>query len=315
METAQAQAGLNRDTAISQQLLNMVNQQGPWGSTSYKQTGTTSYVGADGKVVTIPTFTQTTTYTPEQQAIFDKATEAQTNLAELASDQSARMQDYLKTPFEFDNQDAADWAYDLAASRILPQQEQDRSDLRNQLINSGLRPGTEAYAREMTRLTQNNRDQLNQLALQGRSQAFNEALTTRNQPINEISALLSGSQIQAPNAGTSAVPQTQVGGVDYTGLVNSQYQSRLAANQSAMGGLFGLAGSLGSAAIMSDVHAKKNIRRVGTLDNGLPVYAFEYKSGGPRQIGLMAQDVEQANPDAVVEIGGIKHVDYGKAVL
>lgn len=314
MQTAQAQSGMNRDTAIAQQMLNMVNQVGPWGSTTYSPTGTTSYRDSSGKVVTIPTFTQTTQYTPEQQAIFDRSTQAQTNLADLAVDQSARMRDYLADPFEFNNQDAADWAYDLASSRILPQQQQATSDLRNQLINSGLRPGTAAFEREMTRLQQGQQDQLNQLALQGRSQAFNEALAQRSQPINEISALLSGSQIAAPNAGFSAVPQTGVGGVDYSGLVQQNYQQQLANRQAAMGGLFGLAGTLGGAAIMSDIRTKEDIERIGTLDNGLPVYAFNYKSGGPRQIGLMAQDVEKVNPDAVIEVDGIKYVNYGKAV-
>ena len=31
------------------------------------------------------------------------------------------------------------------------------------------------------------------------------------------------------------------------------------------------------------------------------------------EVGLMAQDVEKVNPEAVAEIGGIKHVDYARA--
>lgn len=313
--TANAQSGMNYDTAVTQQLLNMVNQSGPWGQTTYSPTGSMSFVNSQGKTVTIPQFTQSTEYTPEQQAIFDKTTEAQTNLSNLAADQSATMRDYLANPFEFDNQDAADWAFDLGASRIIPQQQQASEALRSQLINSGLRPGTAAYEREMSRLGQNQGDQLNQLALTGRKQAFDEAMATRSQPINELSALLSGSQIGAPNGGFSGTPQTSVAGVDYTGLVNNQYQAKLANAQSGLGGLFGLAGSLGSAAIMaSDRRVKENIERVGRLDNGLPVYVYRYKAGGPMQIGVMAQDVEKVNPGAVVELGGVKHVDYGRAV-
>ena len=60
----------------------------------------------------------------------------------------------------------------------------------------------------------------------------------------------------------------------------------------------------------SDARVKTDIARVGTLDNGLPVYRFRFKDGGPYQIGVMAQDVERVKPSAVVEIGGIKHVDY-----
>lgn len=318
-ETAQAQSQFNTNTAISQQLLNMVNQTNPYGSVTYNQTGTQSFVGADGKTYTLPSFTQSTSFTPEGQAIFDQTLAAQNNLATTAANQSAAVQDALSTPFEFNNQDAADWAYDLASSRILPQQQQATSALKTQLVNSGLRPGTEAYAREMTRLTQNQGDQLNQLALQGRGQAFNEALTTRNQPLNELSALLSGSQLQNPGTASSATPQTSVGGVDYSGLVQSNYQAQLQNQGGALGGLFGLAGTLGTAAMqygpaLSDIRAKEDIERVGVLDNGLPVYRFRYKSGGPMQIGLMAQDVEAVNPGAVIEKDGFKHVDYSKAV-
>src|SRR3546814_9661090 len=58
-------------------------------------------------------------------------------------------------------------------------------------------------------------------------------------------------------------PQTQVGGVDYAGLVNQNYQNQMNAYGAKMGGLFGLAGSLGGAAIMSDRRLKAEIKRVG----------------------------------------------------
>jgi len=64
----------------------------------------------------------------------------------------------------------------------------------------------------------------------------------------------------------------------------------------------------------SDIRVKENISQVGSLDNGLPVYLFNYKGNKTPQIGLMAQDVEKVNNEAVVEIDGIKHVYYGKAV-
>lgn len=241
--TAAAQSGMNVDTAVSQQLVNMTNQVGPWGSTTYSPTGSSTFTNSQGKQVTIPSFTQTTTYSPQQQAIFDKTTEAQGNLADLAASQSQKIGDYLDKPFSFQNQDAADWAYDLASTRIKPQQAEARASLDSRLVNAGIRPGTEAYNREMTRMDQSNNDQMNQLALQGRSQAFGEAVQTRNQPINELSAFMSGSQVAAPNTGFSATPQAGVGGVDYTGLVNQQYQAKAQGQNALLGGLFGLAGA------------------------------------------------------------------------
>jgi len=249
MQTAQAQQGLNQSTATTQQLLNMTDQVNPWGSVNYDQNGSNSFVDSTGKTVTVPHFTQTTTYNPEQQDIFDKSTAAQQNIAGIAQDQSAKLGEYLNDPFKFDNQDAADWSYDLASSRILPQQQENQKQLEAKLFNSGIRPGTAAWDSELRRMTNANTDQLNQLALNGRGQAFGEAVTTRNQPINEITALLSGSQLANPGASSPAAPQTSVGGVDYTGLVGDNYKAELANSQSMMGGLFGLAGKLGGAAI------------------------------------------------------------------
>lgn len=313
--TAQAQAGYNRDTALTQQMLNMVDTSGPWGSVSYSPNGTQSFMGSDGKMVTIPRYTQTTTFTPEQQAIFDASQQAETNLANLASEQSAKLREYLDTPFEFTNQDAEQWAYDLASPRLLQQQERARKAKEARLYGAGLRPGSDGWKMEMARLLDSDRDQLNQLALAGRSQAFSEALATRNQPINEITALLSGSQVSNPAQMGAPTPQTGVGGVDYSGLVQQNYQNQMNSYGAKMGGLFGLLGAGAQAAIKySDRRLKRDIEKVGQLDNGLPVYRYRYKDGGPVQIGLMAQDVERVNPDAVSEVGGWKAVDYGKAV-
>lgn len=142
--TANAQSGMNIDTALAQNAVNMTNQVGPWGSTTYSPTGSSSFTNSQGQQVTIPQYTQTTTYAPAQQAIVDKTTHAQDNLAQIAVDQSDKIGGYLKDPFKFDNQDAADWSTDLASSRILPQQQQQQEALRSQLVNSGLRPGTAA---------------------------------------------------------------------------------------------------------------------------------------------------------------------------
>lgn len=301
---------------MQQMLLNQTNQVNPWGSVNYTSNGSTSFTGSDGRTVNVPRYTQTTTFTPEQQAIFDASQKAEGNLANLAADQSSFLQGYLDKPFEYNNQDAENWAYDLASPRILAQQGQNETALRSRLINSGLRPGSSAWDTEMTRLTNSNTDQMNQLALSGRQQGFSEALAQRNQPINEITALLSGSQVSNPAQMSGATPQTQVGGVDYAGMVQQNYQNKMNSQGGALGGLFGLAGSLGGAALSkwSDARVKENIHRVGTLDNGLPVYAYNYIWGGPTEIGVMAQDVEQIHPDAVTEIDGIKAVHYGKAV-
>lgn len=240
METAAAQSGMNRDTAITQMQLNSGTQVNPWGTTTTQQTGSQGFTDSQGKWVETPTFTTTQTLTPEQQAIFDKTQAAQGNLAGIAQEQSGKLGQYLNDPFTFDNHDAENWAYDLASQRILPQQQQNETDLRTKLINSGIRPGTQAWNSEMGRLTDANTDQLNQLALTGRQQGFSEALAKRNQPLNELIGLMSGTQVQNPAAMNAQAPSAGVAGVDYAGLVDKKYQADVAQSNAAMGGLFGL---------------------------------------------------------------------------
>jgi hypothetical protein len=76
----------------------------------------------------------------------------------------------------------------------------------------------------------------------------------------------------------------------------------------------GLLGTAASAAKFSDRRLKTDIKRVGTLDNGLPVYTFRYHGMPQVHMGLMAQDVEASNPDAVeLHESGFKMVHYDKA--
>lgn len=64
--------------------------------------------------------------------------------------------------------------------------------------------------------------------------------------------------------------------------------------------------------MLSDSRLKTDIKKIGVTDGGLNVYTFRYKSGGPVQMGVMAQEVEQVIPDAVHEVDGFKMVDYSK---
>jgi hypothetical protein len=152
--------------------------------------------------------------------------------------------------------------------------------------------------------------------LSGRAQANQELLTERNQPINEITALLSGSQVSMPQFNN---PQTaNLAGVDYSGLVRDKYNAELAAYNSRvnsqnamMGGLFGLAGTLGAAGIRySDTRLKSKIRRVGKHRSGLTLYAYDIF--GRREIGVMAQEALAAFPHAVSQdnVTGWLMVDY-----
>lgn len=67
---------------------------------------------------------------------------------------------------------------------------------------------------------------------------------------------------------------------------------------------------LGAAGLfLSDARAKTDIEPIGKTNDGLPIYRFKYAGSPDTQIGLLAQDVEQVHPEAVAEIGGLKHID------
>ena len=237
-------------------------------------------------------------------------------------------------------------------ARLNPQIERDREAMRTRLINQGITLGSDAYSaasddfgrnvndarlgailgagQEQNRLAEleamntgfNNSAAMQEFSMgsdrfnmanANRAGALQEELALRNQPINEITALLSGSQVSNPNF-VSTTP-AQMANVDRAGLEMEKYRGDLANWQQNnntrnrfIGGLFGL----GSAGIMaSDIRVKENVQRIGTRNDGLGVYLFDYIDGAKGQIGVMAQEVEPLYPDAVLEFGGIKHVDYG----
>jgi len=64
----------------------------------------------------------------------------------------------------------------------------------------------------------------------------------------------------------------------------------------------------------SDERLKDDVEDIGRTHDGQKIVKFRYKGEkGPKQIGLIAQDVEKHHPEAVGLAGGYKTVDYDKA--
>jgi len=78
-------------------------------------------------------------------------------------------------------------------------------------------------------------------------------------------------------------------------------------------GLFGMLGAGMQAApfLFSDRRLKEDIKRVGETDDGLPIYTYKYTGGDTYHMGVMADELAEVNPSAVVEIQGYKAVNYG----
>ena len=61
----------------------------------------------------------------------------------------------------------------------------------------------------------------------------------------------------------------------------------------------------------SDRRLKTGIRRLATLSSGLGLYRFKYLWSDVEYVGVMAQEVREVAPQAVVEgAGGFLRVDY-----
>ena len=157
------------------------------------------------------------------------------------------------------------------------------------------------------------------------------ALGSANQGFQTGQAALSnfGTTGAALNAGTQTAMSgwNNVGqlGVGVTNAANQAYAANQQANAASSAGLGNMIGTgIGVAAklgVFSDIRMKENIVQVGMLDNGLPIYVFEYKpefrdiAGHGPQIGVMAQEAEQRIPAAVsTHANGYKQVDYSKVV-
>jgi len=155
-------------------------------------------------------------------------------------------------------------------------------------------------------------------------QSLAQQLALRNQPLNEISGLMAGSQIQMPQfqgyQGANVAPAPIFAGAQAAGQAATQnYGIQQAAANANTSGLFGLAGAgLGAYGMMnaapmlaaSDRRLKSYIVRVGTHKTGIGVY--EYNIFGNRQRGVMADEVEAIMPEAVIlHPSGFKMVNYG----
>lgn len=312
-KTASTQAAANRDTAITQQLLNMTNQITPDGKLIYNQSGEATITGLDGKEYKVPTFTATTTLSPIQQQIYEQNQQADLGMNNIALGQIDRIGSHLSTPFNYDVGAHEAWAGGMYDKLNADTVAKNRDALETRLANQGIQVGSTAYDDAMRNLDYSSQKARNDFMLNSYGQGLDTALTMRNQPINEISALTSGSQVNQPQFVNT--PNTGVNGVDAAGLINSAYANKNANYQANMGGLFGL----GSAAIggwaMSERKTKTDIKKVGKMGD-LNLYKFRYKpkyGGGLMQIGMMADEVKKVVPDAVAKgDDGINRVHYGR---
>ncbi len=310
--TAAAQTHSNVQTGIMNSVLGNVNQITPDGTLTYEQTGSTRVNGYN-----IPQYTATQTFSPEQQAIYDQSKAAELNLATLANNQSGFLNEYLGQPIDLSQEGLKDYQNRFYLDEFNTQQDDYLGSLQSNLANQGIAFGSEAYDKAMGDYNDQRSKDFNRLLADTQGQAAQFATAERNQPINEITALLSGSQVSQPNF----IPTNSgtIAGTDVAGIINNAYAQEAASYNNTVGGLFGLGGDLASAAILapalSDKRAKKDIEEVGNV-KGHNIYEYHFKGepdGAPKHLGVMAHEVERKNPEAVITgTDGLKRVRYGE---
>lgn len=324
---AQETAAGNIDAARLATAANRVNQVTPYGNLNYSITGQDPYGN--------PTWTATQTLSPAQQQLLDYQNQTSLGLGQLAGKGLGYVSNMLETPFDtsrlpstgFNPSQTYQEAY---MQRLQPQIQQTRDALQQQLANKGIDIGSEAYDRAMMQQAQRENDLLLGATTQGfgvgqqaRQSALQEQAYLRNEPLNTLSAVRTGAQVQGPQFVNSA-QQATTAGPDLLGAAQMGYNAQMGdfnAKQAAQANLNQGLFSLGGAALMmSDPRTKENIQPIAILKNGLTLYSFEYKdefkdrdyAGHGVHVGVMADEVEQVFPYAVKTLDdGYKVVDYG----
>lgn len=243
--TAAAQSTSNVNTAAAQSALNYINQNTPYGSTDFQQTG--SYTTPSGQVV--PTYTQNTSLSPLGQGILTGTQETATNLLPSAFNLSTQAGQAANTPLNFNtpfsgminsgpqsigslnsayaptlnagpqllNQNVTNAIYGQQKSFLDPQWNLQQTQLQDQLSRQGIPVGSDAYNNAMGQLT-NARTQAYQSAQdsaigQGTGAAsnlFNMALTGQGQDTARQQAMFNSAlQGQTQNIGQQTLAQQQ----------------------------------------------------------------------------------------------------------
>jgi hypothetical protein len=248
-ETSAAATGTNIGTSIANTMMGNVNQIGPTGSLNYAQTGQHAFTDPfTGQTYDIPTFTAETRLSPGEQAIFDENQSARQSMARTATERGRFLEDYLRQPTPEADAGVRQRYEDALMERMQPMLDRDRAARETQLANQGIGMGSRAFSAAQDDMgRQANDARLAAILGAGDEQArdLSTRLAARSQPLNEITALLSGSQVNIPQFQQNR-PQP-IPFTDNAGLINqnfnqqmSNYNQRMQNWNSMWGGLFGL---------------------------------------------------------------------------
>ena len=250
---AQQTAQGNIDAARLAVAANRVNQYTPYGSLEYTMSGEDKYGN--------PMWSATQKFSPENQKLFDIQNKLSFGVGELGETGLGYVREQLQKPFDVSQLPSiginpSETYTDAYLRRLAPTMQQGRERLEQQLANQGIQIGSEAYDRAIRNFDQKQNDLMLGATTQGfdvgnraRAAAFGELAYRRNEPLNVLSALRTGSQVTAPTYVNSA-QQATTSGPDLLSAANMQYNAQMGdfnAKQAAQAnlnqGLFSLAGA------------------------------------------------------------------------
>lgn len=236
--------------------------------------------------------------------------------------------------FAQQGQDIKNALYESSMYTLRPEFESQDRQLTDYLSNRGIPLGGEAYTRALRSLRRDRGNQLNQLGLQSTlaASAEQDRLVRLAEAQRAARLAETGSATQGIDLGFFG----NVAGIDAAGIISGQEgaqnaynlsrfqdaQNRRSAslNEIIKGGFGALSAGAGAgaggggaasgAAAASDINLKENIKKTGE-ENGFNIYEFNYK-GDPdkRYRGVMAQEVKEIMPEAVIEMDGYLAVNY-----
>ena len=210
---AQQTAAGNLEASRAATSANRANQYTPYGSLTWNQTGPDKW-------------SQSINLNDTGQRLLDASNQTSLGLAGLQGNAMSRVSDMQGTPFDYGSvKDTQDAAYKGYTSRLDPMWSQASQSNDAKLANQGIVQGSEAYNNAMRTFNQGKNDAYQQAitgAINTAPQTLQMAQALRSQPLNELNALRTGSQVQNPQFSGYA-NQGQTAGPDYMGAANAQY--------------------------------------------------------------------------------------------
>lgn len=244
-DTVAGQAQQNKDAVGTQQTANMTDQSTPYGTINYTANG----LDANGN----PSYSAKTQLSPEQQAILNQLQGTQTTLGAAGGNLATNTAGmYSQAP---DFSEAAGTQTKINMDRQLgylqPYFKQQTDNLDNQLRNQGLTPGTPAYDNAIRTVRDNQNQSVMSFLNNTQGQAFNQAQTQYEEPLNTVGKIMGGTQPANLNANLTTTPQVTVAPANqiaaqqnYNTYAQAQYQAQLQQHNAMMTGLFGAGSTL-----------------------------------------------------------------------